>query len=116
MVATAVLSLGIVLVYQSFFTILRACDRCESYFSAVGFVDEKIWEACDSVRHHGSINDSEMSGELTAGGKNYTWGLWLEPGQAPELYSINALLSWKEGAGKQEIRRTAYALHEKKPE
>ena len=113
---TAVLSLGIVFIYQSFFTVLRASDRCANYFSAVGFVDEKVWEACDSVRRQGSITDAEMSGELTAGGRNYTWGLWLEPGQAPDLYSINALLSWKEGARKQEIRRTSYALHEKNPE
>jgi len=113
MVTTAVLSLGIVLIYQSYFTVLRASDYCSTYFSSVGFVDEKLWAACDSVRRQGTISDTELSGELQSGGKKFTWAMWMESGQAPDLYAINVQLSWKDGARNQEIRRTAYALYEK---
>lgn len=111
MVATAVLSLGMLFVYESFFSVLKAFDYCSTYLSSVGFVQEKLWTAADSVMRDGSLGP-EVQGEYSSEGKTFAWNLWQESAGG-ELYRVGVRLNWKAGKRDMEISRYAYAIFHK---
>ena len=45
MVAVAVLSFGLVMVYQAFFVVLDSFNYSADYLEIAGWMDEKIWQA-----------------------------------------------------------------------
>jgi hypothetical protein len=111
MVAAAVLSLGMLFVFQSFFTVMRSFDYCSSYVASSGFAQERLWQACDSFSRDGSIG-SETNGEFSQGGRTFNWQLSQDL-VAGNLTKINLVLDWKSGTRKMEISRCAYAEYEK---
>ena len=112
MVATAVLSLGIVLIYEAFFISLNSFDYCYNYLNVSPLMDEKIWEAQDGITCSGTLTGTATNGEFTSGVSVRKWILSydvLDKDQA--LYKIDLEVSWQEGKRKIILSRNAYALY-----
>jgi prepilin-type N-terminal cleavage/methylation domain-containing protein len=112
MVATAVLSLGTLFVYEAFFMSLDTLNYCSDYLRVCSIADEKLWEAQDRLAHPGRQID--VRGKLSARNKEFDWNLaygLIEDGQG--LYKIDLFVSWQEGQRKARILRTAYAAYQK---
>ncbi len=113
MAATAVLSLGVVLVYEAFFTSLNSFNYCSNYLSVAPWADEQIWEAQDRLSRTGPSDDIDKEGEFKKRSKTFKWTVShnLVEG-AEELYKIDLMLSWQEGQRKVRMSRVAYAIYE----
>jgi len=111
MVTTAVLSLGIVLIYQSFFISLDAFDYCLNYVKVASWADEKLWEVQDDFHWHGPSANPATSGEFISNKKIFTWNMSCASIDPPRLYKINLILSWKEGKRTAKLFRDTYALY-----
>jgi prepilin-type N-terminal cleavage/methylation domain-containing protein len=110
MVATAVLSLGLVLIFEAFFSSLDAFDYYVNYLNANNFVEEKIWEAQDSIKRFGSLVNIQTNGEIEVKNKKISWFLISSPlGAEARLFKINLEFSWKQGKRRPKINRCAYA-------
>ena len=110
MVATAVLSLGSLFIYQSFFSVLRAFDYCSGYIAGANFLQEKLWEGTESIRHGGALG-AETEGEFTVGARNFTWSTDLAKVN-DRLYEVDVAVRWRSGKQQNEVSRSTYALYE----
>ena len=61
-VATAVLGLGLALIFQGLFTSLNAYDYYANYLSILPRADEKLYEAQDKISRLGPQADLDTSG------------------------------------------------------
>ncbi len=117
MVATAVLALASLLVYEAFFISLDAVNYCGNYLNVLSFADESIWAAQDDISRFGALTNMAGSGKFTAWNKHFTWNLLnsaIADAGNQTLYRIDMILSWPEGRRSAKISRTAYAIYEKK--
>ncbi len=117
MATTAVLSLGIVFLYEAFFKSLDAYNYYRSFLEVAAWADEKIWLTQDALRLSGGRADIDRSGELNTQGKAFRWNVsygLLDSSPDSGLYKIDLALSWKEGRRQRELTRAAYALYEEK--
>ncbi|MFC1666924.1 type II secretion system protein J [Candidatus Omnitrophota bacterium] len=113
MAATAVLSIGIVLIYEAFFSSLNTFDYCSDYLKVVSWADEKIWQAQDGLGHFGPSPEIQTSGNLVTRNKSFDWDLsYSLINSFPDLYKIDLRLSRSKGKRKLRISRTAYAIYE----
>jgi prepilin-type N-terminal cleavage/methylation domain-containing protein len=111
LVATAVLALGVVFIYEALFTSLDTFNYYYHYFSIAPWADEKIWMSQDAVRRLGSAAQLADEGHLTVNNRPVQWGLTYESlDEAAGLYKINLLISWKQGKKEYKVKRTAYEL------
>ena len=114
MVTTAVLALGVVMVYQALFVCLDAFSYYSSYVDISGWMDEKLWEAQDELSRTGTFGLLDTSGEHGEGNRQYRWeiaGRQLDP--AAGLYQAALTVSWRSGKKQRQLTRTAFALYEK---
>ena len=112
MVTTCILSLGIVLIYESFFISLDSLNYYSNYLNVASWMDEKIWQAQNNLSRFGLLIPIETQGEFLNGNKNFRWNLsynLIEDTQ--NLYQIDLILSWQEGKRKVKLLRTAYAMY-----
>ncbi|MFH1867402.1 MAG: prepilin-type N-terminal cleavage/methylation domain-containing protein [Candidatus Omnitrophota bacterium] len=112
MVATVVLSLGTVLIYEIFFKSLDISRYCSNYLNVVSWADERIWQAQDDVSRFGDLVNISSADDFISNEKEFHWNLSynlldMEAG----LFRIDGSLSWQEGERKRKISRTAYALY-----
>jgi prepilin-type N-terminal cleavage/methylation domain-containing protein len=115
MVATAVLSLGIVFIYQAFFISLNSFEYYNNYLKVSSWLNEKIWEAQDNLFRLGSLAQIYSSGSLKVDNNNFVWNLsYGLIDEAENLYQIDLALSWQEGKRRVNLTRNAYALYKKK--
>ena len=114
MVTTAILALGIVLIYESFFISLDSFELCSNYLNIAPWMDEKIWQAQDILNRSGNLDEVETQGEFQNKGKNFTWNLssnLIDKDQG--LYEIDLGVFWKEGKRQIRLSRNTYALSKK---
>jgi prepilin-type N-terminal cleavage/methylation domain-containing protein len=112
MVTTAVLSLGILFVYEAFFIALDTLNYCSDYLRVCSWFDERVWEVQDKLAHPGRQID--MRGKLLAKNKEFDWNLSYGLIDAvQDLYQIDLVASWQEGQRKAKLIRTAYAAYKK---
>jgi prepilin-type N-terminal cleavage/methylation domain-containing protein len=120
MVATAILALGTLLIYESFFVSLDLFDYCSNYFAVASWMDETIWKAQDSLSHFGSLAEIETNGEFANRNKNFYWNLSYDIIDTTQLlykadlYKIDLVLFWQNGPKRRQLLRTAYAIYEEK--
>jgi len=114
MVSVAILSLGIILIYESFFTSLAAYQQYSHYLEVLPWMNEKIWQAEEAIIRFGEINFIENKGEFIQGGKIFTWSLFQDLVDEKEgLYRIDFLISWPEAKREIKLFRYIYAVHKK---
>lgn len=111
MVATMVLSLGAVMIYEAYFLSLYASNYCYDYLNVVSWADEQIWEAQDNLNRLGILPQEMMSGGFRENSKDFKWGLSYGPaGEAGELYNIDLVVNWRESGKAIKLSRSAVAL------
>ncbi len=113
MVAVAVLSFGLVMIYQAFFMVFNSFNYSVDYLEAVFWMDEKIWESQDRIRRVGALENNQEQGEFTARSKNFYWSLSsqvLDP--VANLSAVNLEVTWKEGGKDIRFSRVGYAKYE----
>lgn len=115
MIATAVLSLGAVLVHQSFFTCLDSANYYSDYLSVIPWMDEKIWQAQDALARSESLQLIEKNGEFKSRNKVFSWNLGYGfVDEESRLYKIDLAVAWQEGERSVKVSRTAYAMYEER--
>lgn len=113
MVATCVLSLGAVLIYESFFIALDSFNYYSNYLNVASLMDEKLWQAQDNLSRLGSSGQIEPSGEFINQNKNFKWNLSYNL-ISQNLYQIDLTFSWQEGRRFVKLLRNTYAMYEEK--
>ena len=113
MTATCVLSLGTVLIYESFFITLDSFNYYSNYLNVASWMDEKIWQAQDNLSRLGSSSQIDTRGEFINQNKNFRWNLSYNL-ISQNLYQIDLTLSWQEGPRKVKLLRSTYAMYEEK--
>lgn len=111
MVAAAVLAMGTVLIFQSFFSVLRAYEYCSGYVASSPFAQEKLWLASESIRA-GGILPAQTGGETVIDGRKFKWDISGELAR-DRVYKVAVRIRWRAGKREPEVTRTAYALYEK---
>jgi len=113
MIATAVLSLGSLLVYQAFFISLDSFDYYSKLLKVIPWMDQNIWEAQDNLMHFGPAAQMQTEGELKTGDKNIMWNLSYGPVSETnrDLYQVDLALSWQQGRRNIKLSRSAYAIY-----
>ena len=113
MVAVAVLSFGLVLVYQAFFISLDAFNYSADYLAIACWMDEKIWESQDNIMRTGSLQDYQLQGEFLARNKLFSWQVSSNLlDQNSNLTAVNLQVNWKEAKRSVKASRFCYAKYE----
>ena len=117
MVTTAVLAMGIVLVYQALFVCLDAFTYYSNYVDISGWMDEKVWEAQDSLTRTASLGLMDTSGTLAVQNREFSWSISSQAADpAAGLYQVDLEVTWRSGKKQRQLTRTAFALYEKNEE
>ena len=111
MVATAILSFGLVMVLQSFFISLDTFDYYQNHLKVQTWMDEKIWQLHDDFRQLAYFEPATTKGEFTIGNKNFTWEVNYSTLHPEELYKLDLEVLWKQGARGVKLLRTTYAAN-----
>jgi hypothetical protein len=115
MVATAVLALGAVLIYEAFFLSLDIFGYCANYLKLASWADELVWEAQDLLTYSGETAQIPTNGVFVSANKKFTWNLSYCALAQEHVYSIGLVVSWKEGTRVMKLFRDAYAIHKLVP-
>ena len=108
MVAVAILSCGLVPIFQALFVSVNAFGTSVNSSNLQPWIDEKIWETKDKLLHGSSGADS---GRVTLARKEFTWTVSVDLIDAEEkLYQLRLAVSWQEGGREKNVIRTAYEL------
>ena len=116
-IATAVLSLGSVLIYEAFFMCMDSFNYCSDYLNMAPWADEKIWEAQEELTFAGTLDELERTGDILRGNNKFSWFLYynlVSTSVIKDLYEISLTLSWQQGKRVSKISRSAYIGYEKK--
>lgn len=111
MVAVAILSFGIVILYEAFFTCLNAFSYSQNRLDTQRWMDEKIWQTQDELIRSGSLIMSENTGSFMEKNKNFTWKIALnliEQAADSFLYKVSLDVSWKEAQRDVKLSQVAY--------
>lgn len=111
MVGLAVLSFGIVVIFETFFLSLNTYSSYSNYLKTQNWLDEKIWDMQDRLNHSALITMNTDSGQVRVNNKDLPWNMnvgvvdWDE-----SLIEVNVNLSWQEGGRTVTSARHAYAV------
>jgi prepilin-type N-terminal cleavage/methylation domain-containing protein len=113
MVTAAVLSFGLVCVYQSLFICLDTLNYCNNYLNVLPQINEKIWLAQDILKTSGPAAQLETTGNFTNGKKVFAWDLsYLLVDESEYLYQITMDVKWKEANRIAGFSRAAYSRYD----
>lgn len=111
MVTVAILSLGIIILHQSFFTLLSSTDFLTNRLSAGLEANNKIWEIQEGLKFSGGLKDIPGAGRIVHNGRNFYWKfLYNTLSESSGLYKIELFLSWMEGAREKNFIKDVYIL------
>ncbi len=114
MVTTAILSLGVVLIYNAFFISLDSFNYCSDYLAVAPWMDEKIWQTQEQLNSQGLSAQPLGNGQFRFNNKEFSWYLRCVPvTDAQDLFKIDLVLSWQQGSRNKKLSRLAYALYKR---
>jgi prepilin-type N-terminal cleavage/methylation domain-containing protein len=109
LVSVAILSVGIVFIFRSFFTCLNAFGRYVTYLNIMPWMNEQLWRAEDEIIRTGKPVSPSNQGEFTYEGKKFSWYLVSSPVDKNErLYRLDLAVSWQEARKQMTLNRYAY--------
>ncbi len=110
MVTVAILSFGIVMVFQAFIVSLNTFSYYLTHLQVQNWADEKIWEISDKLMQKDSLDSSETNGNCIIGSKKIAWNIYIVPiDEKNEFFNLSLILSWQEGSRRIEVQRATYA-------
>jgi prepilin-type N-terminal cleavage/methylation domain-containing protein len=108
LVCVAVLSTGIVFIFQSFFTCLNAFNRYVTYYNIMPWMNEQLWTRQDEMSRRG-MYFSQDQGEFNYEGKAFHWRLVSRLVDKKEkLCRLDLTVSWQEARRPMKMKRYAY--------
>jgi prepilin-type N-terminal cleavage/methylation domain-containing protein len=116
MITTAILSLGLVMIYQAFFISLDTFDYYLNYLNAKLWLDEKIWQIQDDCRREEVFIPTRSEGEFRIRNKNFNWDMYCNAIEPEELYKVSLRLSWQQGPRRINMLTETYAQRYKTSE
>ncbi|MFH1678015.1 MAG: prepilin-type N-terminal cleavage/methylation domain-containing protein [Candidatus Omnitrophota bacterium] len=108
MVATAILSFGLVMIYQAFFISMDTFDYYLNHLNAQLWMNEKIWQVQDEFRRERIFIPKQANGELVIADKNFDWVMAYSLIVPDELYKINLQIFWKQSSRRVNLLKVAY--------
>lgn len=113
-VTVAILSLGVVLIFEAFFISLDSFNYYSNYLNVASWADEQIWETQKNLNYFGSEEPyAEQGGSINRNNRDFRWDLaYSLISSEPDLYEINLELNWQEGRRAAKLSRTAYAIYD----
>jgi prepilin-type N-terminal cleavage/methylation domain-containing protein len=112
MVATAILAVGTLLIYEALFMSLDSFNYCRRYLYIAPRADDMLWQAQNDLACFGSVGATGPSGEFYSDSRRVEWSLLhgeIDP--KSKLYRIDLSLLWKEGSKNFRLSRSGYALY-----
>lgn len=111
MVTVAILSFGIVAIFESFFISLDAFSYYSNYIDAQGWINEKIWQLQDQLNKEGLLIAGDDRGFLKIKNRDFDWTTSISLiDEKYGLYKLSVSLFWHEGSRERFIYRMAYAM------
>ena len=111
LVCVAILSAGIIFVFESFFICLNAFGRYTNYLNVLPWVNEKLWQAQDQIVYQQMTSISPNQGEFESGGRKFFWQLSSNPvDKDASLYRLALTVSWQEANKTTKLQRQIYAI------
>ena len=113
-VATAVLSIGLIAVSQGLLMNLEGSNYAIDYLNVLSWMDWKFWEAQDKLTHYRTLLTDDMSGMFILGKRQFKWDLsynLIEGTERSSLYELILRVFWKEGIKEARTIRSGYVLH-----
>lgn len=116
MVAATVLSLGTVLIHEIFFRSLELANYSYNYLNFAPWLDERLWQAQNSLSKLGKLDPKETKGKIRGQSKDCEWSVLynlINSSLSQQLYKVDIVAFWQEGQKKVKFQRTAFAIYEK---
>jgi len=108
-VAVAVLSLGLVMIYQAFFSSLNSLNYVSDRLLADLQINNKIWELEDLYNRSQGVFDVPASGEDKFGDRRFSWKVLSSSIEGTtSLYKMEIVFSWMDRAKQRRLARYAY--------
>lgn len=111
LVAVAVLSLGLVLMYEAFFSYMDAFNYSYRRLEAQRWIDEKIWSVEDELVRSGILLPDELAGSFSKDEKVFNWIMSIRTlGEIEDsfLYMVKLSVSWSEITRDVRVSQVAY--------
>ena len=114
MVTVAILSFGLVAIYQTLFVSMDAYGYYTNYFDTQDWLSEKIYYLQEQLTDSGTLEAGVMSGQIERNHKKIDWHINISVLDADQgLYKVNISLSWREGGKNVGTSRDAYLMSPK---
>jgi prepilin-type N-terminal cleavage/methylation domain-containing protein len=111
MVTVAVLSFGIVSIYEAFFISVDTYGYYTRYLNVRDWVDGKITELELALLESQVLEQGRTAGQITRGHKTFDWTVQVTLiGEDQGLYAVDVRIFWREGVRTVDISRTAYLM------
>jgi len=111
LVCVVVFSVGIIFIFQSFFTCLNAFSRYATYLNIMPWMNEQLWRAEDEIIRTGTPVSSGNQGEFSYEGKKFSWQLVSGLIDKTEgLYRLDLTVSWQEATKLMVMNRYVYTI------
>jgi prepilin-type N-terminal cleavage/methylation domain-containing protein len=113
-ISIIVLSLGIVGIYEGFFTSLQATSYTKNYLKIQLWMEEKLWQLQDKLLRYKTLLAQKNQGSFTLGGKKFFWNFsyfLIEGTKERNLYEIVLSVRWKEGRRDVKLVRSTYVSY-----
>ncbi len=105
------------MLYQAFFRSLDALGFSVHALELFNWMDEKVWEAGDTLRRYGDLGTQETSGVMRVNNKAFSWELQAQVANEIEnectLYEVILDVYWKEGQRNEHLFREGFFLSKK---
>jgi len=111
MVATVVLVVGVVVIFEAFLLSLDALAVFNNRLNAQWFFDEKMWQVQNQMNEPAqAFMPMQDGGVMRLGTEEYVWASTMQlidPRQ--ELYRVNLNLNWQQGNKEIEVKAQTMA-------
>ncbi len=111
MVTVAILSFGIVTIYEAFFISMDTYGYYTNYLETQDWINEQIARKRRELTEAKALEPGEMSGQIVRNNKTFHWLVTVSfINEDQSLYKVDVMLSWNQGSKKVKTSRTAYLL------
>lgn len=113
MATVAILSFGILAIFESFFISMDAFGYYANYLNAHWWINEKIWELEDRLMETEYLMIKDEGGSFNTLNKNFRWSTSVNPiDEENGVYKLDVSVYWHEGKRERFVYRGTYAARQ----